>query len=249
MPYLKRKRYNRYRRSRRTKYGRRTGRRTFQNRVKRVLMKNAESKFYQIGRENQNLYHDVGNGTGPTTNQKSLIFNPWANIEKGTASHQRIGEKITPTMMVARLWLANKDTRPNIHYRIIVARLPKNYGGSITDGTNLDLFRADNLSTNGNILCGMIDNEKGVRAYYDRVVSNEIGYSWAASGNAPRENHKFLRLKIKRKGSRPIVYESGGGIVNNPVAIYVLPYDSYGTLQTDNVASCAITVRLYYKDI
>lgn len=232
------------------RYGRRTGRQSFQARVKKVLMKNTETKFYQIGLEDKNLYHDVGNGTGPTTDQKALLFNPWTNIDKGTAAHERIGDKIVPRMMVCRLWLANKADRPNILYRVIVARLPKIYGGSATSGTNLDLFRADNLSSNGNTLCGMIDNEKGIRAYYDRVFSNEIGFTTTAgSGVSNRECHKFLRIKIKRKGARPIVYESGGGIVNNPVAIYVIPYDSYGTLQTDNIASCALTTRLYYKDI
>lgn len=251
MPWLRRKTtIKTYRRkNRRMKYGLRTGK-TFQRRVKRAILKTAETKFLQQGRENIQLYHDVGGTTGPTTNQSSIIFNPWANIAMGTASNNRIGNKIIPSMLVARLWMANKNDRPNLLYRVIVARLPKNYGGIIMSGGNLDIFRADDVGTNGNTLCSMIDNEKGVRAYYDRVHRNEIGYSDASdAGGGMKECHIFKKLKIRRKGSRPITYESTGGIVNNPVAIYVIPYDSYGTLQTDNVASCAITLRMYYKDV
>lgn len=247
----RRKSNRRYRRNRRTKYGRRTGRRTFQSRVKSVLMKNAESKFLQGGRENVNLYHDVGAASGPTTTQQSVIFNPWSGITSGTGPSNRVGEKITPTMMVARLWLANKLDRPNLLYRVIVARMPRMVGGVISAGGNVDLFRVDDVGFNGNTLCGMIDNEKGIRAYYDRVISverNFAGWGVAQAINC-KECHKFLKLKIKRKRKTPILFEPGGNITNNPVAIYVIPYDSYGTLQTDNIASCAITYRLYFKDI
>lgn len=256
MPYLKRKRYSRRNyRSRRTKYGNRRGRQTFQSRVKNVLNRATETKFYQIGAENANLYHDVGYGSGPTTNQIGLIFSPWSAIDKGTSSHQRIGDKITPRMMVARLWLANKNDRPNVMYRVIVARVPKIYNGVVTTNGNLDLFRTDNSGTsNGNTMCGMIDNEKGVRAYYDRIFNINQGSCYTtnsgATGWLPKEGHKLIKLKIKRKASRPILYNDvSADPVNNPICIYVIPYDSYGTLQTDNIASCAITLRLYYKDI
>jgi len=253
MPYLKRKRYNRYRRNRRTKYGRRTGKRSFQSRVRKVINQVTETKFFQIGAENAQLYHDVGYGAGPTTNQIGLIFSPWSAIDKGTSSHQRIGDKITPRMMVARLWLANKADRANVMYRVIVARVPKIYNGTVTTNGNLDLFRADNSgSSNGNTICSMIDNEKGVRAYYDRVFNIQgvwTGTGLAAAGGL-KEQHKFIKIKIKRKGSRPILYNDvNADPVNNPIGIYVIPYDSYGTLQTDNIASCAITLRLYYKDL
>ena len=36
--------------------------------------------------------------------------------------------------------------------------------------------------------------------------------------------------------------------MNNPLAVYLIPYDSYGSLTTDNIASIAWTMRLYWKD-
>lgn len=249
MAYRRKYKRNYRRRSRPTKYGRRMGRQSFRTRVKKVLNKMSETKYYQYARENVQLYHDVGAGSGPATTQTALIFNPWQIIGQGANNHQRIGDKITPRVMTVRLWLANKSDRPNMYYRIVVARLPKNYNGTITASNTIDLFRADDGGFNGNTLCGMIDNEKGVRAYYDRVFSNQHNFSTANPGGVPKECFKFIKFNIKRKGARPIVYEPTGGIVNNPIAIYVIPYDSYGTLQTDNIASCAITIRLYYKDI
>lgn len=248
MPWLRRKTtIKSYRRkSRRMRYGRRTGR-TFQSRVKRVLNQNTETKFIQEGKENANLYHDVGWGAGPTTSQIGLIFNPWAGIAQGANAHQRIGQKITPRVMVAKLWLANKVDRPCLMYRVIVARVPKIYNGTVITNGNLDLFRPDDVGSNGNTMCGMIDNEKGIRAYYDRVFTINGNAQWGG-GWSLREYHKLIRIKIKRKSSRPILYDVNGGIVNNPIGIYVIPYDSYGTLQTDNIASCALTYRLYYKD-
>lgn len=236
------------------RYGRRTGRQSFRTRVKKVLNKMTETKFFQYGRENVQLYHDVGASTGPAITHTALVFNPWQLISQGTQQHQRVGDKLNPSMMVARLWLANKSDRPNVMYRIVVARLPKNYNGVITAANTLDLFRADdNGFGNGNSMCGMIDNDKGIRAYYDKTINVQTGISSTVAGDPDvwyeKENHILIKLKIKRKKSRPIVFEPTGGIVNNPVGVYVIPYDSYGTLQTDNIASCAITMRLYYKDI
>ena len=228
------------------------GRRSFQSRVKKVLMKNSETKMFQIGRENMQLYHDVGNGTGPSTNQLPVEWNPWVNIVVGNTNSTRIGEKIMPRVMVSRIWLANKGDRPNLLYRIIVARVPKSIGGVLTLSTNIDLFRADHAGTNGNTMCGFINSEKGIRAYYDKIVSIEgkPGQRITALDTfSAAETHRFVKLVIKKKNARPIQYEPAGAVVNNPIGIWVIPYDSYGTLQTDNVASVALTTRMYYKDI
>lgn len=234
------------------KYGRRMGRRTFQSRVKSIVMKNTETKMLQVGVENKQLYHDVGGATGPSTNQFPIEFNPWRLVVQGSTSTTRIGDKIMPRMMVCRLWLANKGDRPNITYRIIVARVPKAINGVLTTGTNIDLFKADHVGTNGNTLCGFIDNDKGIRAYYDRMISVEgkPGQRITALDTFNvAETHVFRKFVIKKKNARPILYEAGGQVVNNPIGIWVIPYDSFGTLQTDNIASCALTFRLYYKDL
>lgn len=228
------------------------GRRSFAQKVKKVLMKNTETKMCQAGFENIQLYHDRGALIGPSTYQACVDFNPWRLITQGSLSRQRIGDKIYPRMMVCRLWLANKDSRPNLIYRVIVAKIPKIVDGTIMNGNNLDLFQASHHGSNGNTACGFIDSERGIRAYYDRIISIEgrPGQRITALDTfSAAETHKFVKFVIKRKRARAITYDINGVVNNNPIGIWVIPYDSWGTLQTDNVASCALTYRLYYKDV
>lgn len=248
MPYNRR-----YRKSYRKKRARgrftRT-RRTFAARVKKVLNRKTETKMWQVGRENVQLYHDVGNGSGPTTNQIPVEWNIWNNIAVGPQNYQRIGDKINPVMMVCRLWMATKADRPHQFFRIIVARVPKAINGVLSASNNIDLFRPDHAGSNGNTVCGFINSEKGIRAYYDRLVNiNDAGQRMTSQDTfLGAEAHLFKKLVIRRKNAKPLLYEPSGQLVNNPVGIWIIPYDSYGTLQTDNISSCAITTRLYYKD-
>lgn len=253
MPYTRRmsRNYRRFRKSRRGKYSRRTGKASFQSRVKKVLMKTAETKYYDIGIENEQLYHNCGTFQLLFPGYIRAIpqwFNPWAVMQQGAGRFQRIGDKITPRGMSLKLWLANKLDRPNILYRIIVAVLPKVSGGAITI-PRFDPFQIPNSGILNNYLLTPPDTDKGVRFLYDKVVRNEIGYSEVVSVGR-KECHLYKKIWIKRKRSRPIVYDTTGlDIINKPLAIYVIPYDSYATLNTDNIASMAGYMRMYYKDV
>lgn len=254
MPYVRgykrsyKSKYRKWKRRARGKYSRMS----FAARVKRIVMKNQETKYYDIGTENQALYHDVGAATGPTTNQWAIRFNPWVQIPQGTNGYSRIGDEIRPVGIKMRLWLANKLDRPNVLYRIIVAILPKVYNNTVTTVGNFDLFAVMNAGTSNSTIASVIDREKGIKVLYDRVISNEKGFSAYATGvggdQDGREAHKLVKLWITRKRSKLIKYDSIGNVLNNPLAVYVIPYDSYGTLQTDNIASCTWTMRLYFKD-
>ncbi len=65
-----------------------------------------------------------------------------------------------------------------------------------------------------------------------------------------KEAHSLVSIWLKRKDARPIVYNQGtNNIINSPLLLYIIPYDSYGTLISDNIASYAFHYRLYYKDM
>ena len=71
--------------------------------------------------------------------------------------------------------------------------------------------------------------------------------SITATGN---EAHSLVNIWLKRKDARPIVYNQGTtNIINSPLLLYIIPYDSYGTLITDNIAPYVFHYRLYYKDM
>ena len=234
-----------FKRSRRGKFSRRG--RSFQSRVAKVLMKKAETKYFDIAEENLQLYHNPGTNALALSSIAQL-YNPWSDITQGITRQTRIGDKITPRGMSLKLWIANKLERPNIMYRIIIARAPKSLQGSLTTYQAYP-FQTANLGSTGNNMLLPMDSDRGFKALYDRIYNTNHGLTQfsAVSG---RECHMYKKLWIKRKNSRPIVYDgSGTFIVNNPLLIWIIPYDSYGTLTTDNIASCSYFVRMYYKDV
>lgn len=254
MPYKRsyRSKYRKWKRRARGKYGRK-GRRSFAARVKKVLNKKAETKYFDIATENRQLYHNLGgNGTLIPLSVTSLTpwFNPWLNIQKGTERFQRIGDKITPVGMSLKIYLANKPDRPACMIRVIVAILPKIIGTSITV-EQFDPFQIANAGANGNNMLWPADKDVGVKFLYDRIHRLDSSFVAArAAGGLSKEPTKMIKLWIKRKRSRDIVYNTTStAIINKPLAVYCIPYEQFGTLTTDNVASMAGFMRMYYKDV
>lgn len=250
MAYKRKYQSRPWKKTRRGKYSRRR-KATFQSRVKKVLMKTAETKYYDIGFENEQLYHNCGTLQllfPGYIRSISQWFNPWSVIQKGTNRFNRIGDRITPRGMSLKLWLANKRDRPNVQYRIIVAIVPKIVGGDITI-PRFDPFQIPNSGLLANYMITASDQDKGVKFLYDRVINVQQNVAFSDAGHA-REIHAYKKIWIKRKRSRDIVFDTTSlDIVNKPLAVYVIPYDSWGTLNTDNIASCAGFMRMYYKDI
>jgi len=241
-----------YKKSRRGKSSRTGRKRRFAARVKAVLMKKAETKYLDRGIENQQLYHNTGFGVGippfPISSIPSL-FNAWANIPMGTSRSDRIGDKITPRGMSLKIYLANKNDRPNTMIRLIVAVLPKSRGTTVT-GSQFNPFQLPNTGVLGNTMLYPADQDKGVKFLYDKIhrLGNQLP---GAPGNfSSKEQTKVVKLWIKRKRASDIIYDTvTQEIVNKPIAIYAIPYEQFSTLETDNIASFACYQRLYYKDV
>ena len=245
-----------YRKSRRGKFSRKGRQQSFKARVKRVILKTAETKTITIGNEDTQLYHDVGNTAGPSTNQSAILFDPWSYISQGTTYKTRIGDQLMPRGISVKLWMANKQDRPNIIYRIIVVVLARQINGTIPTYNNVDLFKATDVGTNNTTIIAEFDRDKVKKVLYDKLVRNE-GLAQSSTGSAlfpsanfrGRERHCVKKLWIKAKQQRNIVYNSGTNVhQNNFMALYVIPYDSYSTLQTDNIATVAMFTKLYWKD-
>jgi len=237
--------------SRRGKYGRRRGARSFQSRVKKVVMRAAETKYKDINVENVQLYHNLGATTIAAAGNVTSIagmFNPWATISRGNERNQRIGDRITPRGLSLKIYLANKVDRLNTMIRLIVCTIPKAWNGSATTSVFFPFQVQTGL---GNSMLMPCDKDKGVKFLYDRI--HRLGNQTWTSGNAgwnQKEFTKVVKLWIKRKRSNDIVFDSSlQEIVNKPLAIYAIPYEQYSTIETDNIASIAIQGRMFYKDI
>lgn len=218
--------------------------------MNRLIAKKTETKWLDIGLENQQLYHNTGVTGGAYVSP--ILFNPWKQIPLGTTRYSRIGDRIHPVGMKIKLWLANKKDRPNVIYRVVVCILPRTFGGSVVSSGSIDPgVSAMTSGTLGNYSILPWDTEKGIKVLYDRTIRNEMGVSHTHYSGEQKESHKIVKMWIKRKRSRPVMWDqldATGNILNNPLAVYVVPYDSYGTLTTDNISSCAMFARLYWKD-
>jgi len=249
-----RKNYKRkYRRMKRRARGKFYRKRSFSTRVKKVLMKAAETKYIDGGENQVTLWHNVGASTTMPIIPfvpRSLpgIFNIWATaIFPGTGRDQRIGDKITPRGMALYMNFENMADRPNTKYRVIVAQLPKEYGGTVT-GPVFDPFQNTGV---GNRLLLAADKDKGVKFLYDKIITlntQSIGLSYPQ--NNTKRGTKYMKLWIKRKKANDIVFNQNlQQIVNKPISLYVIPYEEFSTYETDIVGKMDYRVRLYWKDV
>lgn len=215
-------------------------------RVSRILRKKSETKFVEAAEENIQLYHNVGKSVAyiGASNPYAIIFNPWASISQGTSRYQRVGDRIYPVGMRLNLWLANKNDRPNVTYRVIVGYYKSKINpdtGNKWSGVNEKI-----CGSGSNNLNNLIDPER-FRAIKDKLYHLENGVAENAAG-AGKETHRRINMWISRKKKTEVIYDANANIINSPLAVFVIPYDSYGTLVTDNISSCAYASRLYFKD-
>jgi len=248
------RKYSSRRKSYRNRRGKRTRRTTksFRSRVGKVLMSKAETKYYDRGVEDVQLFHNLGRGGSPLLPPTSItsipqLFNVWADIQQGTSRFQRIGDEITPRGMKVNMWLGNKADRGNTLIRIIVAVLPKTFGGVVVD-YQFDPLQLPNSGSLGHTNLFPADKDKGVKFLYDRIHRPSGASCYNGVNN--KEQNKYVSLWIKPKRGTKIRFDTTSStIVNKPIAIYCIPYEQYNTATTSNIASCAAFMRLYYKDV
>jgi len=152
--------------------------------------------------------------------------------------------------MSLKFFLANKADRPTTMVRIIVAILPKVVGGIITTYAYNPFQIANQGIMNNNMLLPA-DKDKGVKFLYDRVHRVDASFTAArATGGLNKEPTKLIKLWIKRKQSRDIIFDTtSNDIINKPLAVYAIPYEQFSSLQTDNIGSITSLMRMYYKDV
>lgn len=236
--------YRRRRNTRRKRSGRyirrRQGKR-FQSRVKRVMMKQVETKYYTIGIENDQLYHNV-------LYCPPALYNPYFDPTNTATRTGRIGTEIVPRGVKVRMWLANKLDRPNMMYRIIVGVAPKTIGNTLVTSAIVEsqLLNATlDQGTLGNKMILPPNLADGFKVLRDRVITTNGSVHVQA---ANKERHNLVRLWIKPKKGQKIRYTDTNFVVNRALFVAICCYDSYATSALDNIASFAYHATVYYKD-
>lgn len=201
------------------------------------ILRYSETKYVVKAVENINLLHNGGFGA----NSPGLIANL---LETGVATSEtgRIGDAVYGLSLTIKMWISNKNDRPNVIYRIMVVKVPTDLATSVALGTTL--WTGDS----GNRMIDFYNHDK-YKIVWQKFIRIENDSS-QESGSTLKESSKtvYKRLKINRM----IKYSSNGGAVpkyqNDCYTLCIVPYDAFGTLTTDQVGSCAAVVRFYFKD-
>lgn len=208
--------------------------------IKKVSLKSCETKYNHLSSENININHNSGYIVTNLLQCGQGITDNGAGV--GPIINQRVGDEIIGRGISIKMWIANKLDRPNIMYRVCVFKYQ-----SASVPTLASLFKTGS----GNKIMDDLDKEY-ITVVYQKIFNLQIGYSAYATGTAGdtdgREAHKYLQMWIPLKNKK-IHYVDGGTLPKfNNYGFFILPYDSYGTLTTDNIASFAYQYKFYFKD-
>jgi len=208
--------------------------------IKKVSLQKVETKHTHFIVNDQQLYHNNGYIKLKLLDTSQGI----TDTQTGTTFYAgRIGDQIVARGISIKLWVANKLDRPNVMYRIIVFKYQ-----SATTPTSTSIF----TGANGNKMMDDIDREY-VTPVYQKIFNLQMGFSASvqaaiAGDTEGREAHKYLSFYIPLK-NKVIQYTDGSTIPKFiDYGFRIVPYDSYGTLETDIIASMSFQYKLYFKD-
>jgi len=208
--------------------------------IRKIALKGCETKNTHVIVENNNLFHNsqyIVNGLLATT------YGTGDDNSGLSANNVRLGDQVIARGLSIKLWFANKLDRPNVMYKIIIFRYQSNDNPS-------DIFLSQSTT---NIMLRDFDTEK-----YSIIAQKTFNLQIGASGTFPvgtdatkwseKEAHRYVKFYIPLK-NKQIKYNNNSQIPKfKNIGFMVAPYDSYGTLTTDNIASFAYNYKFYFKD-
>lgn len=207
--------------------------------IKRVSLKQSETKHTHNIQENIQLYHNVPNITA--TNLFTSISNSDNNA--GVQNFAcRLGDEVIARGLSYKFWFANKLDRPNVMYKIVFFRYQS---GSGTLPAEAPFY----IQGTSNYMIRDLDTEKykiiktvnfNLQTSAQRITSADV-FNGA-------EGHKKISVWIPLK-SMKLKYENNSVTPKfTEIGYTIVAYDSFGTLQTDNIASYAVNRKFYFKD-
>lgn len=166
---------------------------------------------------------DTPGGTAGTTLPTNLV---------------RIGDEISPVSSTLYLQFRQPVDRPNVTYKVFVLK----FSGGVLPPTSVP-FKEVSLN---NIL-NPVDEE---RCSIVKIKSFKYGPTyWTGTSGGSKEVSFFrtMRIKVPRGKYTYLADNSGQGKKFN-IAVYVVAYDTMGTLISDNIGTCQFTHVLQFKD-
>lgn len=199
--------------------------------AKKTVMSAAETKVVGKQAENVQLFHNKALYLSNLLATTQGVTDP--NDLSGNAA--RVGDSIKLTNCNIKFWLSNKDDRPNVMYRMIMFW----YDSALTLSDAVCFFTQTNK---------MLDrpNNESISIIDQKYIFSQNNYAVDANNH---ERSQLGTLNGRWKG-RKITYDEGGATPKKrTIGICLVCYDAYGTLQTDNIASCAYNFNTSFKDL
>jgi len=199
--------------------------------AKNVAMGIPETKVFGFLDENRQLIHNKTDYLPNFLECKQGTADP-NDIQGASNRLVRLGDEFYLKNINIRLWLSNKEDRPNCMYKCY-------------------LFWYDADATLSDALCYFTQQNKML----DRVNNEQISvidqktiFSGPSYSTTENERSQLCTLNKSWK-SRKITYDSGGTVPKKrTIGMMVVCYDAYGTLQSDNIASYAYNAKISLQD-
>lgn len=215
--------------------------------AKKTLMRTAETKVADYGTENIQLYHNTWICLDANM---MYLFQGVEDDGQNVNVPNRIGDMVQAQKLWMKLQMFNKQDRPNLHYRVVVVRrntTANNGVNSIPSGQ----FALKNYPNNGNQLFADI-TEENCTVLYDRTHTlNNQQSRVGGLAEQGSEISKLININYKVPARNQKVYYDDDTPTPKKwcYQLWIVPYDAYGTLTSDNIASVAHSRRFYFKDV
>ncbi len=187
-----------------------------------------EKKKFIWQRENINLLHNKGDYTTNFLSCRQGV----TDDESGAAQLNRIGDEIVLKSVNMRIWLSNKEDRPNVMYKLY-------------------LFWYDPDATLDDAYCFFSQTNKMLDRVNNEtltVIDSKTIFSGPSYAETDHERSQLCTLHKSYKGKK-IKYDEGGQVPKfKTLGMCVVCYDAFGTLQTDNIASYAYNCQIKFID-
>lgn len=227
------------RRRKRRGTARALGQKNFAARVKRVMLKQCETKVAGETEENIRLFH---NGTNYKSGFLSTSQGTGDNQGFIVANRVRVGDEIIARGLKFKFWVSNKADRPNVMYHIWIFQY-----NALESPTN-SMFWCG-TDGQGGTMNRMLDhpNPERIKVLKKLVINSKDQYYQPAPDGKEHSQMKECRIPMK---NRKITYRADNGTVprGRDIGFAVATYDAYGTLVTDIIATYAYSCSFYFKD-
>ena len=194
--------------------------------AKKVAHSIPEVKTFGFQNENIELFHN-----------KAYYGGNWLGCTQGTEDPNdlatglvRIGDEIYLKSVNIRLWLSNKEDRPNVMYKAYLFW----YASGATINDSMVYFTQQNK---------MLDriNTESISIIDSQTIFSGPQYM-------DKEHSYLCTLKGSWKNKKITYFEKGETPKFKTIGLAVVAYDAFGTLQTDNIASIAYNANIRITD-